>query len=88
MANSKQAIKRVRQANKHRLHNRMQKSEMRTLIKKNLQEIESGNQEAARETFKAVCSSVDKLARKGIIHKNKAARHKQRINAKIKAMAQ
>lgn len=87
MANTKQAKKRARQAEKARIANHSKKSTMRTLVKKVLQAIESKNQTLALEEYQKTSSMIDNLARKGIIHKNKAARHKSRLTAKIKAIA-
>lgn len=87
MANSVQATKRAKQAEKSRLHNASMRSEMRTTVKKVLVAIESGDQAAANAAFKVAQSGLDGMARKGIIAKNKAARSKSRINARIKAMA-
>ncbi|QDQ27859.1 30S ribosomal protein S20 [Chitinimonas arctica] len=87
MANSAQARKRAGQAAKARLHNMGQRSEFRTAVKKVLKAIEAGDKAAAVETFKASTSTLDRIADKGVFHKNKAARHKSRLAAAIKAMA-
>lgn len=87
MANSPQALKRAKQAEKNRQHNAAMRSAMRTKVKNVLAAIESGDQAAANAAFRVAQSSLDGMARKGIIHKNKAARTKSRINARIKAMA-
>ncbi|MCB1787379.1 MAG: 30S ribosomal protein S20 [Gammaproteobacteria bacterium] len=86
MANSAQALKRARQAEKHRQHNAGRRSMMRTQVKKVLKAIESGDKSAATEAYKAAAPLLDSLATKGLIHKNKAARHKSRLNAKIRAL--
>lgn len=87
MANSPQAAKRARQAEKSRKQNAAMRSAMRTTVKKVLAAIETGDQAAANVAFRVAQSSLDGMARKGIIAKNKAARTKSRINARIKAMA-
>ena len=87
MANSPQARKRARQAEKARLHNMSQKSTMRTAIKKVLKAVQEGDKSLAQTTFKTVASLTDKAAKKNIIHANKAARIKSRLNQKIKAIA-
>lgn len=87
MANSAQAAKRARQAEKHRQHNASMRSAMRTTVKKTVAAIEAGDQAAAAAAFKDAQASLDSMARKGIITKNKAARSKSRLNASIKAMA-
>lgn len=87
LANTNQARKRVRQANKRRAHNASMRSMMRTYLKKTLAAIESGDQKQATEVFKTTSSALDKLSNKGIIHKNKAARHKHRLSQRIRQMA-
>jgi len=87
MANSAQARKRARQSDKQREHNASLRSELRTAIKKVKKAIASGDKTAAQSVFQASVSAVDSIADKRIIHKNKAARHKSRLSAAIKAMA-
>ena len=87
MANTVQATKRARIAEKTRILNVAQRSHMRTVVKKVLVAVAAGDKEAANTAFRAAQSKLDGLARKGIITKNKAARSKSRINARIKAMA-
>ena len=87
MANTKQAKKRALQADKHREHNASMRSTVRTYIKKVVLAIESGNKEAAKAAFEAAVPVIDRIADKNQIHKNKAARHKSRMSAQIKAMA-
>ena len=87
MANSAQARKRARQADKQREHNASQRSELRTAIKKVTKAIAAGDKVAAQAVFQESTSIVDSIADKKIIHKNKAARHKSRLSAAIKAMA-
>ena len=87
MANSPQAKKRARQNEKARKHNASLRSMVRTYIKKVVAAIEAGDAAAAQEAFTAAAPVIDRIADKGIIHKNKAARHKSRLNAQIKALA-
>ena len=87
MANSAQARKRARQSVKQREHNTSLRSELRTAIKKVAKAIVAGDKAAAQAVFNASTSVVDGIADKKIIHKNKAARHKSRLSAAIKAMA-
>ncbi len=87
MANSAQARKRARQADKQRDHNASLRSELRTAIKKVTKAIEAGDKVAAKAVFSESTSIVDSIADKKIIHKNKASRHKSRLSAAIKAMA-
>lgn len=86
MANTQQAKKRVRQQETHRQRNVNLRSKMRTFIKKVIAAIDSGNQEDAKKTFKEAVSVIDSMINKGIVHRNKAARHKKRLHARIKQM--
>ena len=86
MANSPQAKKRAKQAEKRRAHNMGLRSRVRTYIKKVVAAIESGDKEAAQTAYNEAVPVIDRMADKGIIHKNKAARHKSRLNAQIKAL--
>jgi small subunit ribosomal protein S20 len=87
VANSPQARKRARQAEKRRAHNASLRSLVRTNIKKVVAAIGSGDAEQARAAYSSAVPVIDRLADKGIIHKNKAARHKSRLSAKIKALS-
>ncbi len=87
MANSPQARKRARQNEKARKHNASLRSMVRTYIKKVVAAIEAGDAEAAKAAYTAAVPVIDRIADKGIIHKNKAARHKSRLNTQIKALA-
>ena len=87
MANTAQARKRARQAVKQNLHNSSLRSELRTAIKRVAKAITTGDKAAAQAVFNESTSVVDSIADKKIIHKNKAARHKSRMSAAIKAMA-
>lgn len=87
MANSPQARKRARQAEKRRSHNASLRSLVRTNIKRVIAAIQAGDAEQAQAAYTAAVPVIDRMADKGIIHKNKAARHKSRLNAQIKALA-
>lgn len=87
MANIKSAIKRARQNVKLRQSNASARSMYRTFIKNVLKAVEAGNPEAAREAYAKAQPVIDKAACKGLIHKNKAARIKSRLVARLKAMA-
>lgn len=88
MANTKQAKKRIRQAEKHRQHNASLRSMLRTYIKKVVAAIGSGNQQTALASLQEATPIIDRMVNKGIIHKNKAARHKSRLTAHIKKMGE
>lgn len=62
------------------------RSKARTSMKKVVAAIESGDKKAAQELYNQMVPVIDGVARKGLYHKNKIARHKSRLNAKIKAM--
>jgi small subunit ribosomal protein S20 len=87
VANSPQAKKRARQAEKRRTHNSSLRSLVRTNIKKINAAIDSGSAEDAKAAYDNAIPVIDRMADKGIIHKNKAARHKSRLNAQVKALS-
>lgn len=87
MANSPQAKKRARQAIKRRAHNVGLASMYRTFIKKVVYAIDSGDKSAAETAYKNAVPVIDRLCGKGLVHANKAARHKSRLNARVRAMA-
>ena len=86
MANIKSAKKRATTSEKNRQHNASRRSMMRTFMKKVLVAIAAGDKEAATKAFIEVQPILDRYATKGLIHKNKAARHKTRLSAQIKAL--
>lgn len=86
MANTRQAKKRAKQAEKSRVRNASRKTEMRTYLKNVLKAIAAGDKETAIVAYRKATSMVDRLATTGLIHKNKANRHKSRLNAHIKNM--
>jgi small subunit ribosomal protein S20 len=86
LANTKQAKKRVRQAEKHRRHNASRRSMLRTYIKKVDTAIAKGNPQVALSSLQEATPIIDRMVNKGIIHKNKAARHKSRLFQRIKNM--
>lgn len=86
MANSPQAKKRAIQNEKTRKHNTSLRSMVRTQIKKVISAIEAGDKTLANAAYAAAVPVIDRMADKGILHKNKAARHKSRLNSQIKAL--
>ncbi|MDH5389016.1 MAG: 30S ribosomal protein S20 [Gammaproteobacteria bacterium] len=86
MANSASSKKRARQAVVRRTRNVGDRSMMRTTIKKVYYAIEAGDKSAAETAYKEACPVIDRIAGKGLIHKNKAARHKSRMNNNIRSM--
>ena len=86
MANTQQARKRARQSEVRRRHNASFRSMVRTQIKKVVSAVDGGNYEQATAAYNNAIPVIDRLADKGIINKNKAARHKSRLNAAVKAL--
>ncbi len=86
MANSPQAIKRARQAEKRRAGNVSLRSRLRTSIKKVFAAIESGDKEVASEKYRLATKLIDGSVNKNLLHKNKAARVKSRLNTRVKAL--
>lgn len=86
MANSLQARKRARQGETRRRHNASFRSMVRTYIKKVDVAIEGGDHAAATEAYNTAVPIIDRMADKGIMHKNKAARHKSRLNSAVMAL--
>ena len=86
MANSPQARKRARQAEKRRTHNASQRSMVRTYIKRVDVAILAGDGGAAETAYTEALPLIDKMVTKGLMHKNKAARHKSRLHKKVKAL--
>ncbi len=86
MANIASAKKRARQAVKNRLHNASQRSNLRTKIKAVVNSIAAGDKSAAESAYKAAMPVIDSAVSKGLIHTNKAARHKSRLNTRIRVM--
>ena len=86
MANTAQTKKRARQNDTQRIHNASLRSTLRTALKKITKAILLGDKKVAKQAFDENVAVIDKIADKKIIHKNKAARHKSRLNAALKSM--
>lgn len=86
MPNITSAKKRVRQAEARRQHNKHIRSGMRTTVKAVVSAIEAGDKTAATDAYKVAVPEIDSSVSKGILKKNKAARHKSRLNARIQAL--
>lgn len=87
MANTKQAAKRARQAEKHRVGNKWQVSRMNTRIKSVIAVIEEKKKTEAQAEYQQAVSAIDRMVNKGLVHKNKAARLKSRLNKRVAALA-
>ncbi len=88
MANSPSAKKRAKQAEKRSNQNASMRSMVRTYIKNVVKAIEAKDLEKAKAAYTAAVPVIDRMADKGIIHKNKAARNKSRLNLRIKALGE
>ncbi|HHH44434.1 MAG TPA: 30S ribosomal protein S20 [Gammaproteobacteria bacterium] len=86
MANSAQARKRARQAENRRQRNAGQRSALRTHIKNVVKAVATGDAEAARSAYQKAVPVIDKAVGKGLIHKNKAARHKSRLGQHVRTL--
>lgn len=86
MANSRQARKRARQAELSRKQNAGVRSMFRTSVKKVVKAARGGDKAAAADAYKQAVPVIDAMVNKHIIHRNKAARHKSRLNRHIKAL--
>ena len=86
MANTAQTRKRARQNDTQRIHNASLRSTLRTALKKITKAILLGDKKIAKKAFNENVAVIDKIADKKIIHKNKAARHKSRLNSALKLM--
>jgi len=87
LANSPSARKRARQSERRRQLGKAHRSLLRTKIKKVLYAIAAGDKPAAEKAYTDAVPVIDRMANKGQIHKNKAARHKSRLNAHVRALA-
>jgi small subunit ribosomal protein S20 len=87
VANIKSAKKRAKQAEKIRFHNMGLRSKLRTHIKNVIIAVESKNKKAATDAYSIVVPIIDSMINKRIINKNKAARHKSRLNKLVKSLA-
>ncbi|MCE2424520.1 MAG: 30S ribosomal protein S20 [Pseudomonadales bacterium] len=87
MANSPQARKRARQAIKRRARNASHRSQVRTYIKRVVSAVDAGDAGAANTALADAIPVIDRMADKGIMHRNKAARHKSRLTSKVNSLA-
>jgi small subunit ribosomal protein S20 len=88
VANSKSATKRAKQAVVRRAHNMSLRSRMRTAVKKVLTSLDGGDRGVAQEQYRAAVPLIDGMVNKGLVHRNKAARQKSRLNARLKTLNQ
>ena len=88
LANIASARKRARQAVKNRARNMALRSRFRTSVKSVLKAIRTGDAEGATAAYREAVPVIDSTVSKGLIHRNKAARHKSRLNARIREIGQ
>lgn len=86
MANIKSAKKRAKQTVVRNARNASQRSMLRTTVKKVLKALGENDAAAAEAAYKVAQPILDRFSSRGLIHKNKAARHKSRLTARIKAI--
>ena len=86
MANHFSALKRARQTTKRTANNRANTSQLRTALRKLRTSLQSGDAKEAKAAFGSTVSMIDKAAKKGVIHKNTAARYKSRLSARVAAV--
>jgi len=86
MANHKSALKRERQSKVRRMRNRMNKSTMKTAIRKVEEALVAGSEEQAKEALQAAIPVIQRTANKGTIHKNTASRKVSRLTIRVNKM--
>ncbi|MEN1925580.1 30S ribosomal protein S20 [Luteimonas sp. MJ293] len=86
MANIKSSKKRAKQAVGRNQRNSSQRSQLRTAVKKVIKALDANDAAAAQDAFKSAQPLLDRFGARGLIHRNKAARHKSRLSARIKAL--
>jgi small subunit ribosomal protein S20 len=87
MANHKSAVKRMRQSEKRRIHNRTYRSRTRTFVKKARAALKTGNAKNAAEAVREAIRDLDMAASRGVIHKRNAARRKGRLMKQLAALS-
>ena len=86
MANHFSALKRARQTEKRTATNRLNKSRLRTELRKLRASISAGKREDADTALRGAVSTLDKAVQKGVLHKNTASRYKARLSARVNAV--
>jgi small subunit ribosomal protein S20 len=87
LANTKSAEKAARQSTVHRARNDALTSQLRSAIRKATAALKTGNQADALSALNSATPVIDSMVNKGIIHRNKAARHKSRLTKQVRALA-
>ena len=86
MANSRSSAKRARQNERRNLRNSSKYSAMRTQMKKTDKLISDGVADVAAAAYAELVPALDREAQRGLLHRNKAARHKSRLNKRLRAV--
>ncbi len=87
MANTAQARRRARQADKHRARNFGLRSKVRTYIKRVSEAIERQDKSSAEQAYREAVRAIDQVVSRGVLHANAAARRKSRLSARIRALS-
>lgn len=85
MANTFSAMKRVRQTERRTQTNRRNTSQLRTALRRLRAALTGGDAKGAQQVYRETVSMIDRSLRKGVIHRNTAARYKSRLAARLKA---
>jgi len=83
MANSRSALKRVRQTETRTKRNRLLKARIRAFRREVIEAVEAGKSDEARKAYDRMASAADKAAKRGVIHRNTASRYKSRVAARV-----
>jgi small subunit ribosomal protein S20 len=86
MANHFSALKRARQSEKRSNRNRINRSRLRSELRRVKEALAAGNKDAAATTYRETVTALDKAIQKGVLHENTAARYKSRLAARLNAM--
>jgi small subunit ribosomal protein S20 len=87
VANIKSQKKRIRTNEKRRQRNQAVKSELKTLVRKTREAVESGDKKSAAEALRVAGKKLDKAAAKGVIHKNQAANRKSKLAKRVQSLS-
>lgn len=86
MANTKSALKRIKQDERNRQRNQAVRTRVKTYMKKALDAIQANDQEKVKDVLPKALSEIDKAACKGIIHRNNASRKKSQLQQKARKL--
>ena len=86
MANIASQIKRNRQNERHRLHNKSVRSGLKTYLKKFRVAAEAGNREDAEQAYRVAGRRLDKAAAEGVVHRNFASNHKSKMAQRLNSL--